>query len=135
MPVMHPMEDLHLGLSQNVPCVLPRAVHGNDPGVRVGHGGQMTHIPQIAGVEHQLETHPGLRAADMVGICITGGLARSGTVAGRRAPSAAAAGAGGAGRAVAPRAGIRAGRLLGVVRAGSTKTGRGHGRSFVHSFL
>ena len=138
--------DLHLGLAQDVPGILPRTVHGHDARVRVGHGRQLSQIAQIPRMEHQLQTHAGLSvsipAADVVVVAV--GL--SGTIPGRRAApiarsavSVVVAGAapGRAGGAVAPGAGVRAVGILGVVRAGPTKAtaGHGHRRFLMHGIM
>ena len=67
-------ENSHLGLAQNVPGVLPRAVHGNDTRVWIGNCRQMSQIAQIPSMQHQLESHAGLSlsipAADVVVIAV-----------------------------------------------------------------
>ena len=67
-------ENSHLGLAQNVPGVLPRAVHGDDSGVRIGHCRQLSQIAQIPSMQHQLESHAGLSvsipAADVIVIAV-----------------------------------------------------------------
>lgn len=82
----------------------------------------MSQIAQIPRVKHQLEPHAGLSvsiaAADVVGVVTS-----STSAAGRWAAPGAFVGCtapGRTGRAVAPRAGVGSGRLLGVVRVGPT---------------